>query len=119
MDILYFCPLWGSEHMDLEGFFKRVVNTGYDGVEIAIPKDKKFEIELRTLLDISGLKLIGHQHLPPRKETVNEYISRLVELPIHTPTEFQILANIINFHFQIIDDLPEQIRMIGTRGFKA
>ena len=49
----------------------------------------------------------------------NEYISRLVELPIHTPTEFQILANIIDFHFQIIDDLPEQIRMIGTRGFKA
>jgi hypothetical protein len=77
MDILYFCPLWGSEHMDLPGFFKRVINTGYDGVEIAIPFDKKFEIELRTLIDKTGLKLIGHQHLPPKNETVNEYIERL------------------------------------------
>lgn len=77
MDILYFCPLWGSEHMDLSSFFKRVINTGYDGVEIAIPFDKKFELELRTLIDQTGLKLIGHQHLPPQKETVNEYIARL------------------------------------------
>jgi len=42
----------------------------------------------------------------------NEYISRLVELPKHTPTEFQKIANIIDLHFQIIDDLPEQMRMI-------
>ena len=77
MDILYFCPLWGSEHMELSGFFKRVINTGYDGVEIAIPFDNKFELELRTLLDKTGLKLIGHQHLPPKNETVDEYIERL------------------------------------------
>ena len=44
----------------------------------------------------------------------NEYISRLVELPKNTSTEFQKIANIIDLHFQIIDDLPEQIRMIGT-----
>ena len=44
----------------------------------------------------------------------NEYISRLVELPKHTPTEFQKIANIIDLHFQIIDDLPEQMRMIVT-----
>lgn len=77
MDILYFCPLWGSEHMELPNFFKRIINTGYDGVEIAIPFDKKFEVELRTLLDKTGLKLIGHQHLPPRDESVDEYIGRL------------------------------------------
>ena len=77
MDILYFCPLWGSEHMELLSVFKKVINTGYDGVEIAIPFDKKFEIELRASLDQTGLKLIGHQHLPPKKETVNEYIARM------------------------------------------
>jgi hypothetical protein len=77
MDILYFCPLWGSEHMDLPSFFKRVINTGYDGVEIAVPFDKKFEVELRTILDKTGLKLIGHQHLSPKIESVDEYIGRL------------------------------------------
>ena len=44
----------------------------------------------------------------------NEYFSRLVELPKHTPTEFQKIANIIDLHFQIVDDLPEQMRMIIT-----
>jgi AcrR family transcriptional regulator len=44
----------------------------------------------------------------------HEYISRLIELPKHTPTEFQKIANIIDLHFQIVDDLPEQMRMIVT-----
>ncbi len=44
----------------------------------------------------------------------NEYISRLVELPKHTPTEIQEIANIIDLHFQIVDELPEQMRMIVT-----
>ena len=44
----------------------------------------------------------------------NEYISRLVELPKHTPTEFQKIANIIDLHFQIVDDFPEQMRMMVT-----
>jgi AcrR family transcriptional regulator len=41
----------------------------------------------------------------------NEYLSRLIELPKNTPTEFQKIANIIDLHFQIVDDLPEQMRM--------
>ena len=30
----------------------------------------------------------------------HEYISRLIELPKHTPTEFQKITNIIDLHFQ-------------------
>ena len=44
----------------------------------------------------------------------NEYFARLDKLPKHTPTEFQKIANIIDLHFQIVDDLPEQMRMIVT-----
>ena len=44
----------------------------------------------------------------------NEYFSRLVELPKQTPSEFQKIVNIIDLHFQIVDDLPEQMRMIVT-----
>lgn len=77
MEILYFCPLWGSEHMELTSFMKRVVNTEYDGVELAIPKDKKFEAELRSLLENHGMKLIAQQYLLPEKESVAEYLERV------------------------------------------
>ena len=44
----------------------------------------------------------------------NEYISRLFKLPKHTSTEFQKITNIIDLHFQIVDDFPEQMRMMVT-----
>jgi len=83
MKILYFCPFWGSEELGLHKFFKRVVNTGYDGVEVAIPFNNRFEEDLKFLLEESGLKLIGHQHLPAKSETVEEYSDRLEILMNH------------------------------------
>ena len=44
----------------------------------------------------------------------NEYFSRLEELPKNTSTEFQKITNLINLHFKIVDDLPEQARLIVT-----
>jgi hypothetical protein len=41
-------------------------------------------------------------------------LARFNELPKQTSTEFQKLVNIINLHFQIVDDLQEQMRMIVT-----
>ena len=51
---------------------------------------------------------------PSLELAFQEYISRLVELPEHTPTEFQKITNIIDLHFQVVNDLPEQMRMIVT-----
>ena len=42
----------------------------------------------------------------------NEYISSLDDLPKYTSTEFQKIANIIDLHFQIVDDLPDKMRLI-------
>jgi sugar phosphate isomerase/epimerase len=69
--------------MELPSFFKRVDYTGYDGVEIAIPNDKKFEVELRVLLENSGMKLIAQQYLRPKKESVGEYLNRLEDFLGH------------------------------------
>jgi AcrR family transcriptional regulator len=44
----------------------------------------------------------------------NEYFSHLDKLPKRTSTEFQKIIAIIDLHFQIVDDLPEQMRMIVT-----
>jgi AcrR family transcriptional regulator len=44
----------------------------------------------------------------------NEYFARLDQLPKRTATEFQKMTAIIDLHFQIVDDLPEQTRLIIT-----
>jgi AcrR family transcriptional regulator len=44
----------------------------------------------------------------------NEYLARLDKLPKRTATEFQKITAIIDLHFQIVDDLPEQTRLIIT-----
>jgi AcrR family transcriptional regulator len=43
-----------------------------------------------------------------------EYFFRLDELNNNTSTEFQKIVNLINLHFKIVDDLPEQMRLIVT-----
>jgi len=42
----------------------------------------------------------------------NEYFARLDKLPKRTSREFQKFANIIDLHFQTVNDLPENFRMI-------
>jgi len=42
----------------------------------------------------------------------SEYFSRFDALPIDTDTEFEKLANLINFHFQFADDLPDETHII-------
>lgn len=44
----------------------------------------------------------------------NEYFKRLDQLLKRTSTEFQKITAIIDLYFQIVDDLPEQTRLIIT-----
>jgi sugar phosphate isomerase/epimerase len=37
MKIKFFCPRWGSEHINWEDFFQKVKSAGYDGIEWGIP----------------------------------------------------------------------------------
>lgn len=36
LEIQFFCPRWGSEHMSWDGFCRKVKQEGYDGIEYAI-----------------------------------------------------------------------------------
>ena len=45
-------------------------------------------------------------------EAFNQYFNRLCELPEKTPTEFEKISNLFKIHFQIVDDLPEIMRLI-------
>jgi sugar phosphate isomerase/epimerase len=81
MNILYFCPLWGSDQLEFSLFCDRVAEAGYDGVELSLPLNNDAEIRLILhTLEERNLTLIG-QHF----ETINpdidahiaEYRSRL------------------------------------------
>ncbi len=39
MQLQFFCPLWGSESLPFELFLEKVINAGYDGVEMSFPLD--------------------------------------------------------------------------------
>ena len=39
MDILFFCPLWGSADLPFRVFLDKIKQAGYDGVEMALPLD--------------------------------------------------------------------------------
>lgn len=56
------CPRWGQEHLDLEAFIYKVKDSGYDGVDMWVPKEPKERKRLRRLLKQYDLKIVSHQH---------------------------------------------------------
>lgn len=61
MDVQFFCPRWGSEHVSWDSFFKKVADAGYDGVEYGIGNAAAAE-ELDEVWDLAQkykLKIIA------------------------------------------------------------
>ena len=58
LEVKFFAAWWGMDGFGLEPMLERIRNTGYDGVEIGIPKEKALQIELRTLLQKYNLEVI-------------------------------------------------------------
>ena len=61
MEILFFCPYWGSEDLDYKSFFEKVKSAGYHGVEMSLPLEIARKEEILDLLEQSGLYFIA-QH---------------------------------------------------------
>lgn len=51
MNIKFFCPRWGSEHLSWGVFLSKVKAAGYDGVEIGIPSSQPAE-EIRAIWEM-------------------------------------------------------------------
>lgn len=77
MKLLFFCPHWGAEHLPLSAFFQQVKEAGYDGVEMNIPNQERFDKQLPSLLKEYNLMLIAQQYLPPAIETEEAYKKRM------------------------------------------
>ncbi len=83
MKIQYCCTYWGSEHDDADRFVNKVVEAGYDGIEINLPPPHTgFTAALLARLDEvrkhrPDFILIVQQLTAPQGDTVAGYISRM------------------------------------------
>lgn len=88
MNILFFCPRWGSENLPWNSFFSAVKEAGYDGVETGFPFTLSAgeKEEIKHGLKRHGLIAIG-QHwqtvekdFPTHQETFKRHLYSLAEL---------------------------------------
>jgi len=77
MNVKFFCPRWGSESLLFSVFIQKVMDDGYDGVEISLPDSTKLQKEYLSVLSDAGIPFIL-QHHQTDKKTVDEYISEFV-----------------------------------------
>jgi sugar phosphate isomerase/epimerase len=63
MNVLFFCPRWGSESLSWDQFFSKAKKAGFDGVEIGFPFDlgEEEKADILSGLKTYNLSVIG-QH---------------------------------------------------------
>jgi sugar phosphate isomerase/epimerase len=68
MQILFFCPRWGQEHVEWNVFLQNVKRAGYDGVEASLPIDEKEKVLILTSLEKHSLKFIAQHYETTEKD---------------------------------------------------
>lgn len=62
MQILFFCPYWGHQHLEIEAFARKVKDAGYDGVEMGFPLDEGARDRAAAVLRDHDLMWIAQYH---------------------------------------------------------
>jgi len=60
-ELLIFAPHWGSAHLSRESFIGKVLEAGFDGIEMSLPMDAAERDAWTSAIDYAGLKLIAQQ----------------------------------------------------------
>ncbi|MES2037878.1 MAG: TIM barrel protein [Pseudomonadota bacterium] len=60
-EVLIFAPHWGSAHLSRAAFIAKVVEAGFDGIEMSLPMDVAERDTWTGAIDDAGLKLIAQQ----------------------------------------------------------
>ncbi len=58
MQLLFFCPRWGQDHLSWDAFLRKVKDAGYDGVEAGMPDNDREKDLLLNGMAKYGLQLI-------------------------------------------------------------
>lgn len=65
-------PLWGSAHLELDDFLKKVKNAGYVGIETDLPFEKIAKQEIIEMVADHGLELVA-QHWETKNVNFTEH----------------------------------------------
>ncbi len=88
MEIKYFCPQWGSNHLVFNIFLKNVKNSGFNGVEMSLPADGREKAEILQLIKEYDLLFIA-QHWETLtsdfRDHKDEFRKRLLNLASANP----------------------------------
>jgi len=80
VQIKYICPFWGWQGISADDFIDRVIDSGYDGIEIDMSStaefEKKFLNAIETVRRKKNFIFIAQQWLPPAGESFEEYKQR-------------------------------------------
>jgi len=77
MDIKYICTSWGQGHLLIEEFLNKVMDAGFDGVEVNFPFDGKNTTPILDAIRNSGISFVAQQYLPPMVETFEQYRNKM------------------------------------------
>jgi sugar phosphate isomerase/epimerase len=58
MDVLFFCPRWGSESLPPAQFIQRVLDAGFDGVEVGLADEDPGAEQVLAEAKAAGLRII-------------------------------------------------------------
>jgi sugar phosphate isomerase/epimerase len=72
MELKILCTQWGHDNLDIEAFFEKVRESGFDGVDTWLPESKNERTRFIRLLNEYGLVMISHQH-QARGNNIEEY----------------------------------------------
>ncbi len=61
MEILVLAPHWGSNELAAQDFIDRVVQAGFDGIEMALPLDPAHKADWLARIRTAGLQLVAQQ----------------------------------------------------------
>jgi len=59
MNVLFFCPRWGSENLNWDSFCDKVKSAGYNGIEAGVTFDADEKIKMKTAIQKYELQFIG------------------------------------------------------------
>jgi len=79
MKIKYLCPFWGSSHLSAKEFVIKALVAGYQGIEMNVPDNKTFVVELTKVLEETKCVFVAQQWLPPRIENESDYSVRMAD----------------------------------------
>ncbi|QBG46443.1 sugar phosphate isomerase/epimerase [Verrucomicrobia bacterium S94] len=75
MKISYFCPIWGSDEMPFEQFCDKVLEAGFDGIELSYDMGDEKQREQR----VEAMKSRGIPHVGQHWQTINPDVDEHIE----------------------------------------